>query len=231
MRRMKLEPIIQSEVSQKDKEHYSILTHIYMEFRKMVMITLYSKQKKRHRCTEQTFGLCGRRRGWDVSKEQHVYYLYWNRSPVQVGCMRQVLRPGALGRPRGIRWKGRWERRSGWGIHVTPWMIHVNVWQNPRKCCEVISLQLIKINEKKNKKTEYHQVSWVCRIFYCPNMLAKNVEFIQNSYCSYMTIQYLKILLKSSNLTFLKKKKKLQLKSEERTLKMHKESTIGNKIK
>ena len=28
-----------------------------------------------------------------------------------------------------------------------------NVWQNPLKCCEVISLQLIKINEKnKNKK-------------------------------------------------------------------------------
>ena len=26
---MKLEPIIQSEVSQKDKEHYSILTYIY----------------------------------------------------------------------------------------------------------------------------------------------------------------------------------------------------------
>ena len=29
MRWMKLEPIIQSEVNQKDKEHYSILTHIY----------------------------------------------------------------------------------------------------------------------------------------------------------------------------------------------------------
>ena len=29
MRWMKLEPIIQSEVSQKDKEHYSILIHIY----------------------------------------------------------------------------------------------------------------------------------------------------------------------------------------------------------
>ena len=29
MRWMKLEPIIQNEVSQKDKEHYSILTHIY----------------------------------------------------------------------------------------------------------------------------------------------------------------------------------------------------------
>ena len=42
-----------------------------MEFRKMVTITLYAKQKKRHRCIEQTFGLSGRRRGWDVSREQH----------------------------------------------------------------------------------------------------------------------------------------------------------------
>ena len=38
----------------------------------MVMITLYAKQKKRHRCTEQTFRLCGRRRGWDVLREQHL---------------------------------------------------------------------------------------------------------------------------------------------------------------
>ena len=29
MRWMKLEPIIQSEVSQKDKDHYNILIHIY----------------------------------------------------------------------------------------------------------------------------------------------------------------------------------------------------------
>ena len=67
MRWMKLEPIIQSEVSQKDKDQYSILMHIYG----MVTITLYAKQKKRHRGTEQTFGLCGRRRGWDVLREQH----------------------------------------------------------------------------------------------------------------------------------------------------------------
>ena len=37
----------------------------------MVTITLYARQKKRHRCIEQTFGLCGRMRGWDVSREQH----------------------------------------------------------------------------------------------------------------------------------------------------------------
>ena len=33
-----------------------------MEFRKVVMITLYGRQQKRHRYIEQSFGLCGRRR-------------------------------------------------------------------------------------------------------------------------------------------------------------------------
>ena len=42
-----------------------------MEFRKMLMITLYAEQKKRHRFIEQSFKLWGRRRGWDVSREQH----------------------------------------------------------------------------------------------------------------------------------------------------------------
>ena len=40
---------------------------------------------------------------------------------------------------------------SGWGTHVNPWLIHVNVWQKTLKYCKVISLQLIKINGKKNK--------------------------------------------------------------------------------
>ena len=91
--------------------------------------------------------------GWsERTASKHVYYLGWNRSPAQVGCMRQVLRPGALGRLRGIGWRGRWGGGSGWGIHVTPWLIHVNVWQKPLQYCKVISLQLIKINEKKKKK-------------------------------------------------------------------------------
>jgi len=30
-----------------------------MEFRKMVTISLYARQQKRHRCVEQSFGLCG----------------------------------------------------------------------------------------------------------------------------------------------------------------------------
>ena len=48
MRWMKLEPCIQSEVSQKEKHQYSILMHIYMEFRKMVTTTLCARQQKRH---------------------------------------------------------------------------------------------------------------------------------------------------------------------------------------
>ena len=42
-----------------------------MEFRKMVMITLYARQKMKHRYIEQTFGHYGRRRGWDDLREQH----------------------------------------------------------------------------------------------------------------------------------------------------------------
>ena len=67
--------------------------------------------------------------------------------------MRQVLGPAALGRPRGIEWRGRWEGGSGWGTHVNPWLIQVNVWQKPLQYCKVISLQLIKINGKKKSKS------------------------------------------------------------------------------
>ena len=49
----------------------TVYQHIYMEFRKMVKITLYVRQQKRHRWKEQTFGLCGRERGWDDLGEWH----------------------------------------------------------------------------------------------------------------------------------------------------------------
>ena len=121
-----------------------------MEFRKMVTITLYAKQKKETQMYRTDFWTL-----WDKARvgcfkrtaSKHVYYQGWNRSPAQVGCMRQVLGPGALGRPRGIGWRGRWEGGLGWGIHVNPWLIHVNVWQKPLQYCKVISLQLIKINK------------------------------------------------------------------------------------
>ena len=120
----------------------------------MVAITLYAKQKKRHRCTEQTFGLCGRRRGWDVSREQHqnMYIIkgetdHQPRLNAWDKCSALVHweDPEGSGREGG-------GRGIGMGIHVNPWLIHVNVWQKPLQYCKVISLQLIKINEKKNKR-------------------------------------------------------------------------------
>ena len=113
----------------------------YIEFRKMVTTTLYARQQKRHRWKEQTFGLCGRRRGWDDLREQH-----WNMYITICKIDRQsrfdawdrALRAGALGWPWGMGWG----RSSGWGTHVHPWLIHVNVWQKPLQYCKVISLQL-----------------------------------------------------------------------------------------
>ena len=34
--------------------------------------------------------------------------------------MRQALGPGALGKPRGSGWRGRWEAGSGWGNTCKP---------------------------------------------------------------------------------------------------------------
>ena len=42
-------------------------------------------------------------------QKNSMYIIYSETSPAQVGCMRQMLRPDALGRPRGIGWKGRWD--------------------------------------------------------------------------------------------------------------------------
>ena len=122
---------------------------------------------------------------------KHVYYLGWNRSPAQVGCMRQALRPGALGRPRGMGWRGRQEGGLGWGTHVNPWLIHVNVWQKPLQYCKVISLQLIKINEKKKKKTGIGRLvytlahsAWSWRVTKCRTELSREVGSIAPAHSS-----------------------------------------------
>ena len=66
---MCLEPIKQSEVSQKEKKK-SVYEYIHMKSRKMVPMSLRTgPQKKKNRRKEQTFGLSGRRRGWDDVRE------------------------------------------------------------------------------------------------------------------------------------------------------------------
>ena len=60
---MNIEPIIQSEVSHKEKDKYQILTHIYTETRKMVPKNLFAGQQWRNRYREQIYGPGGRRVG------------------------------------------------------------------------------------------------------------------------------------------------------------------------
>ena len=130
--------------------HY-IDAYIYMEFRKMTLylefriMTLYARQQKRQRCKEQTFGLCGRRWGWDDLREQH-----WNMYIIiceidhqsRFNAWDRELRAGAPGWPWVMECGEKWEGGSGWGTHVHPWLIHVNVWQKPLQYCKVISFQL-----------------------------------------------------------------------------------------
>ena len=97
----------------------------------MLMITLYAEQKKKKRQIYRTvfWTLWEKARVgcFKRTASKRVYYLGWNGSPAQVGCMRQVLGPGAMGKPRGSGWRGRWEGGSGWGTHVNPWLFHFNV--------------------------------------------------------------------------------------------------------
>ena len=104
-----------------------------MEFRKMVMITLYVRQQKRHRCIEQSFGLCGTGRGWDDLGEWHwnMYSIIYETShQSRFDARYWMLGAGALGRPRRRVWGGRREEGSGWGTQVYLWRIHFDIWQN-----------------------------------------------------------------------------------------------------
>ena len=75
----------------------------------MVTITLYARQQKRHRCIEQSFGLCGRGRGWDDLGEWHgnmynIIYEMSRQSRFDTGCTRKTQRDG-MGREEGGRFR------------------------------------------------------------------------------------------------------------------------------
>ena len=85
----------------------------------MVMITLYVRQQKRHRCKEQTFGFCGRGRGWDDLGECiETCVISYKKQITSLGSMQSA---GCLGLvhwddPEG--WCGG-EGRRGFGIGNT----------------------------------------------------------------------------------------------------------------
>ena len=139
-----------------------------MDFRNMVTITLYAKQKKRHRCTEQILDSVGEGKGgmfWENSIETSI-----------LSSVKQITSPGWMHETSARAWctgktqRNRVEREagggSGWGTHGNPWLIHVNVWQKPLQYCKVISLQLTKINGKKSWNTHTQKCALNVAIHY-----------------------------------------------------------------
>ena len=152
-----------------------------MEFRKMVTITLYTRQQKRHWCIEKSFGLCGRGRGWDDLGEWH-----WNMYNMIHETSRQsrfnarywMLGAGALGWPRGMVRGGRREKGSRWGARVYLWQIHVDTWQN--------QYNIVMLKNKIKKKWKawcldgYATISkWLKGIF---QFALKHLNFLEKAY-------------------------------------------------
>ena len=82
----------------------------------MVMITLYARQKKRHRCIEQTFGFYGRRGGWDDLREQHQNkYIIKCETDASQGWMHET---SAQGWYTGMTQRDRMRREVGGGFRM-----------------------------------------------------------------------------------------------------------------
>ena len=125
-----------------------------MEFRKMVTITLCTRQQKRYWCIEQSYGLCGRGRGWDDLWEYHwnMYNIIYETShQSRFDAQYWMLGAGALRRPRWMVSGRRREEGSGWGTHVYLWQIHFDIWQNQYNIVHLKNKIKFKIKNKKNK--------------------------------------------------------------------------------
>ena len=73
-----------------------------MEFRKMVTTTLYARQQKRHRCIEQSFGLCGGVVIWENDIKTCI-----------VSYKKQIASPGLM-QDTGSLGLVHWDDPEGW---------------------------------------------------------------------------------------------------------------------
>ena len=75
-----------------------------MEFRKMVMLTLYARQQKRHRCIEQSFGL------WERARVGS-----FGRMPLKrvLSYVKQIASPGSM-HDTGCSGLVHWDDPEGW---------------------------------------------------------------------------------------------------------------------
>ena len=148
----------------------------------MINKKVTSRQQKKHRYIEQSFGLCGRERGWCDLGEWH-----WNMYNIicetnhqsRFDAWYRMLGAGALGWLRGMVWGGKWEGGSGWGTCIP---VADSCWcmAKPIQYCKVISLQLNKFILKKS-------IYW-----YLPSFLHKIsicIKLSSNKYLSLILVQ------------------------------------------
>ena len=70
-------------------------------------MTLYTRQQKRHRYKEQTFGLCGRRQGWDDLKNSiETCILPYVKQIVSPGSMHETRCSGLVHWDDLVGWDG-----------------------------------------------------------------------------------------------------------------------------
>ena len=70
-----------------------------------------------------------------MSEASYKYELFIETCILSI--VKQITSPGGMHETSALTWctgktqrdgmGGRWEGRSGWGTHVNPWLIHVNV--------------------------------------------------------------------------------------------------------
>ena len=76
-----------------------------MEFIKMITTTLYARQQKRHRCIEQSFGLCRRGKGgmiWENGIKTCI-----------ISYVKQIASPGSM-QDTGSLGLVHWDDPEGW---------------------------------------------------------------------------------------------------------------------
>ena len=82
----------------------------------MVMITLYTKQQKRHRYIEQSFGFCGRRREWDDLRDSiETCILLYVKQIASPGSMHET---GCSGLVHWMTWRDGMGREMGGGFRM-----------------------------------------------------------------------------------------------------------------
>ena len=145
---LNLEPMTQSEASQKEKDKYCIFMHAYLWNLERWYWWTYLQGSNGDTDLENTFidlgvGVEGEG-GTNGESSVETYITIWKiDSKWELLCdTGSSTQCSVEWCPRGVGWGGKWEggfRREGTYVYL--WLTHVDVWQTPTRYCKAIILQ------------------------------------------------------------------------------------------